>query len=90
MLGVKSFLILNFLSPLQQNSLKNYCRKKIVYICTFLCVFFVYCPKSLKLPSVLIKLCNFFDKDYDYDDYESRIMSRLNIYLTFDLLFFGV
>ena len=34
----------------------------------FMFVFvFVLCPKSLKLPSGLTKLCSFINKDYDYD-----------------------
>ena len=28
---------------------------------------FVFCPKSLKLPSGLTKLCNYVNNDYDYD-----------------------
>ena len=41
---------------------KNIEEEKIVYICICL----VICPKSLKLPSGLTKLCHFVNKDYYY------------------------
>ena len=34
---------------------------------------FVSCPKILKLPSGLTKLCNFVNKDYNYDYIDVKI-----------------
>ena len=46
--------------------LQKLLQKKILFIFEFVFVFFVFCPKSLKLPNGLAKLCNFVNKDYYY------------------------
>ena len=65
-----TMIILDFrceiLSHLKINYSGNCWRKKCYYLYLFLC-YFVSCPKNLKLLIDLTKLCNFVNKDYDYN-----------------------
>ena len=55
-------LDLKYCASQQEITLKTVAEKNV-----YICIFFVFCPKSLKLPIGLTKLGNFVNKNYDYD-----------------------
>ena len=54
------------LCHLNKKQLWKLAEKNRLYLYLFLYCFLSF-PKSLKVPSGLTKLCNFVNKDYDYD-----------------------